>query len=215
MLSDDVMREVDALAHRMGTSRSNLVNMILAEKVEVKTPEQQMNDIFSGIEELLRTSRELVPLFAPNTQRVTVRSSLEYKYHPTVRYEVELVHGFIQGEPIGTITAVFRTTSQGLLELLTRFSRCLARIESRTLPFDVSYSIENGKFSRSLAYPAKRSHGSSNTDGTFLDAGEISRAITAYVSLIDGMLKACVGGADADTLYDMYVTDLEKRDILL
>ncbi len=105
MLSEEVMREIDALAHKMGTNRSNLVNMILAEKVEMRTPEQQMNDIFSGIEQLLASSRELIPLFAPNTQRVTVRSSLEYKYHPTVRYEVELVSGFVPGEPIGTLTA--------------------------------------------------------------------------------------------------------------
>ena len=54
MLSEDVMREIDALAHRMGTNRSNLVNMILAERVEMRTPEQQINDIFSGIEQMLR-----------------------------------------------------------------------------------------------------------------------------------------------------------------
>ena len=30
-LSDDVVREVDALAHRMGTNRSALVNQILAD----------------------------------------------------------------------------------------------------------------------------------------------------------------------------------------
>ena len=146
MLSEDVMREVDAMAHRMGTNRSNLVNMILAEKVKVRTPEQQLNDIFSGIEQLLASSRELIPLFAPNTQRVTVRSSLEYKYHPTVRYEVELVNGFVPGEPIGTLTANFRTQSQALIELLGRFFRCLTRIEGACLPIDVAYSLENGKF---------------------------------------------------------------------
>ena len=37
-LSDDVVREVDALAHRMGTNRSALVNQILAEYVSVPTP---------------------------------------------------------------------------------------------------------------------------------------------------------------------------------
>ena len=47
MLSEDVMREIDLLAHKMGTNRSNLVNMILAERVEMRTPEQQINDIFS------------------------------------------------------------------------------------------------------------------------------------------------------------------------
>lgn len=88
MLSDDVMREIDLLAHKMGTNRSSLVNRILAEHVSVRTPEQQANDIFSGIEQLLAASRDLVPLFAPNTGRVAVRSSLAYKYHPTLRYDV-------------------------------------------------------------------------------------------------------------------------------
>lgn len=44
-LSDDVVREVDALAHRMGTNRSALVNQILAEYVSVPTPERRWNDI--------------------------------------------------------------------------------------------------------------------------------------------------------------------------
>lgn len=210
MLSEEVMREIDALAHKMGTNRSNLVNMILAEKVEMRTPEQQMNDIFSGIEQLLASSRELIPLFAPNTQRVTVRSSLEYKYHPTVRYEVELVNGFVPGEPIGTLTANFRTQSQGLLELLGRFFRCLCRIEGRVLPVDVAYSIDSGRFTRTLAYPTTRD----GKDGV-IGAEDIAKAITNYVSLVDKMMKACVGGADAETLSDMYSADLETRQVIL
>ena len=210
MLSEDIMREIDRLAHKAGTNRSNLVNMILAERVQMQTPQQQINDIFSGIEQLLSASRELVPLLAPNTQRVAVRSSLEYKYHPTLRYEVELAGRFRPGEPIGALNAVFRTQSQELIELLGRFFRCLGRIEDRLLPFDVTYSFENGRFSRTLSYPAKR-YGES----TILSADEISRAITDYVSLIDRMLKACVSGADANTLYDMYAADLAKRAVLM
>lgn len=212
MLSEDVMREIDALAHQMGTNRSNLVNMILAERVEMRTPEQQINDIFSEIERLLATSRELVPLFAPNAQRVAVRSSLEYKYRPTLRYEVELGSGFVPGEPIGTLSASFRTQSQGLLELLGRFFRCLARIEGRLLPLDITYSLDGGRFTRSLSYPVKR--GGAGQVYT-VEASEISRAITDYVSLVDRMLKACVGGADAETLTDMYAADLDKRSVLI
>ncbi|MGI6195931.1 MAG: hypothetical protein ACOYIO_02425 [Eubacteriales bacterium] len=212
MLSDDVMREIDLLAHRMGTNRSSLVNRILAEHVSVRTPEQQANDIFSGIERLLAASRELVPLFAPNTGRVAVRSSLEYKYHPTIRYDVELASGFMPGEPIGTLSVNFRTQSQGLLELLSRFFRCLERIETHFLPTDIAYSLDVGRFTRTLAYPAKRNAAGGSE---MLDAEEISKAITDYVSLIDRMIKACIGGADARTLTDMYAADLEKRTILL
>ena len=89
-LSDDVVREVDRMAHRLGTSRSNLVNQILAEYVDLKTPERRINEIFSAIEELMSPSRELVPFFAPNTPTMSLKSSLEYKYRPTVKYEVEL-----------------------------------------------------------------------------------------------------------------------------
>ena len=48
-----------------------------------------------------------------------------------------------------------------------------------------------------------------------LDAEEISKAITDYVSLVDRMMKACVGGADSRTLTDMYSADLAERTVLL
>ena len=72
-LSDDVVREVDALAHRMGTNRSALVNQILA------TPERRWNDIFEAIEELMTPTRELVPFFAPGSSTMSLKSSLSYK----------------------------------------------------------------------------------------------------------------------------------------
>ena len=52
MLNEEVVREVDALAHRMGTNRSNLINQILAEYVNYTTPERRINDVLSAIEDL-------------------------------------------------------------------------------------------------------------------------------------------------------------------
>ena len=49
VLNDEVVREVDALAHRMGTNRSNLINQILAEYVNYTTPEQRINEVLSAI----------------------------------------------------------------------------------------------------------------------------------------------------------------------
>ena len=46
MLSDEVVAEVDRLAHRLGTNRSNLINQILAEHVNLVTPERRINDVF-------------------------------------------------------------------------------------------------------------------------------------------------------------------------
>ena len=104
-LSDDVVREVDALAHRMGTNRSALVNQILAEYVSVPTPERRWNDIFEAIEELMTHTRELVPFFAPGSSTMSLKSSLSYKYRPTVKYEVDLSNG--DAQTMGSLNIVF------------------------------------------------------------------------------------------------------------
>ena len=87
MLSEEVVREVDALAHRLGTNRSNLINQILAEYVNYTTPERKINDVLSAIEQLMSPSRDLVPFFTPNSLSMSLKSSLEYKYRPTVKYD--------------------------------------------------------------------------------------------------------------------------------
>ena len=113
MLSEEVVREVDALAHRLGTNRSNLINQILADYVSVTTPERRINDIFQAVEQMLAPSRELVPFFAPNALTMSLKSSLEYKYRPTVKYEVQL---FRSGEgSLGELSVVFRTQSAALI----------------------------------------------------------------------------------------------------
>ena len=126
-LSDEVVREVDALAHRLGTNRSALVNRILSEYVSVPTPERRINDIFEAIEALVSPSRELVPFFAPNSQSMSLKSSLAYKYRPTVKYEVDLGGG---EDTLGTLNVVFRTQSAELIAALTDFFRLWARIEN-------------------------------------------------------------------------------------
>ena len=73
MLNDEVVREVDILAHRLGTNRSALINQILAEYVDYTTPERRINDVLSAIEQLMAPSRELVPFFAPNTFSMSLK----------------------------------------------------------------------------------------------------------------------------------------------
>ena len=85
MLNDEVVREVDAIAHRMGTSRSGLINQILAEYVNYTTPERRIHDVLSAVERLMEPSGELVPFFSPNTLSMSLKSSLEYKFRPTVK----------------------------------------------------------------------------------------------------------------------------------
>lgn len=207
-LSDDVVREVDALAHRLGTNRSALVNRILAEYVSVPTPERRINDIFSAIEELMAPSRELVPFFAPNSPTMSLKSSLAYKYRPTVKYEVDLSSG--SGNTLGTLNVVFRTQSAALIAAMTDFFRLWVAIEDRCLApllgSTISCALYDGRFVRPLAMPRGRE----------LSSGEVAEAISAYVQLFDRLLKGYLDGSLQERDVELsYRGDLRERRLLI
>ncbi len=206
MLSDDVVREVDAMAHRLGTNRSALVNRILAEAVSVRTPEQQVQDIFEMIETLVTPGRELVPFFAPNSPTMSLKSSLSYKYRPTVKYEVELEMG--ASEQLGTLSVVFRTQSAPLIRALTEFFRLWVQIENTHLAprlgLQLCCSLYDSRFLRPIALPQQ--------DCT---AEEIAQAISDYVQLLDRLLKAYLGGSTPRQIEQSYCENLRKRTILI
>ena len=185
MLNDEVVREVDALAHRLGTNRSALINQILAEYVDYTTPERRINEVLSAIDQLMRPTRDLVPFFAPNASSLSLKSSLEYKYRPTVKYEVELYRG--GEESIGSLSVVFRTQSAALIQGMTEFFRLWKRIEDAHLyPLTgarIEYALYDGKFVRSLAAPDR----DCSTD-------ELARAMSEYIQLFDKLMKNYLTG---------------------
>ena len=208
VLNDEVVREVDALAHRMGTNRSALVNQILADYVSVPTPERRINDIFQAIEELVTPSRELVPFFAPNSPTMSLKSSLAYKYRPTVKYELDLNGG---GEDaMGDLSVIFRTQSAGLIAAMSEFFRLWVRIEDACLaPLlggTITCSLYDGRFVRPLAMPRGRAS----------TAEDIAGAISDYVQLFDRLLKGYLGGTLSERDVELaYRGDLRNRTLLI
>ena len=205
MLNDEVVREVDALAHSLGTNRSNLINQILAEYVNYTTPERRINDVLSAIEQIMAPSRELVPFFAPNTFSMSLKSSLEYKYRPTVKYEVELYRS--GEESIGELSVVFRTQSAALIASMTEFFRLWKRIEDVHLAaargMKLSYALYDGKFVRSLAVPDR--------DCT---AEELAGAISEYIKLFDKLMKSYLTGRlDAQEVEAAYYSYMRSAPV--
>ena len=206
MLNDEVVREVDALAHTLGTNRSNLINQILAEYVNYTTPERRINDVLSAISELMAPSRELVPFFAPNSFSMSLKSSLEYKYRPTVKYEVELYRG--AGASIGELSVVFRTQSSSLIASMTEFFRLWKRIEDLHLAaptgMTIDYALYDGKFVRSLCAPDR--------DCT---AEELAGAISEYIKLFDKLMKHYLTGRldarEVEAAYYSYMRGAKLR----
>jgi hypothetical protein len=184
MLSEDVVREVDKLAHRMGTNRSQLINSVLAEYVGYVTPERRINQILSQIEQMLQPAADLVPFLAPGAMSLSLKSALEYKYRPTVKYDISLYQG--GGDPIGELSVVFRTQSEPLLNAMADFFRVWKQIEDGFfLPAgkEIRYALYDGRFTRSISAPSKDT-----------DADTLAAVLTDYIHLFDRCMKNYVSG---------------------
>ena len=60
VLTDEVVEAVDRLAYQRGTSRSNMIDRILAESVSFMTPQQRMRQVFNEKVILRTQSRTLI-----------------------------------------------------------------------------------------------------------------------------------------------------------
>ena len=208
MLSDDVVRAVDELAHSLGTNRSSLINQILADYVSITTPERRINDIFHAVEQMLAPSRELVPFFSPRALTMSLKSSLEYKYRPTVKYEVQLFRS--TDGPLGELSVVFRTQSAALIEAMTQFFRLWKHTEDRLLaPLiseELDYALYDGKFVRTIAVPRGRD----------VTAEEVAEALSDYIKLFDRLMKGWLSGRlDANDVQSEYYADLSRRKLYI
>ncbi len=207
LLDEDVVREIDRLAHRSGLSRSALVNQILAEYVDMTTPERRVGDVFRAIEALLRPDTELVPFFAPNAMTMSLKSALDYKYRPTVKYAVDLHPA--NETSIGELSVVFRTQSAALLEAMDAFFRIWKRTEDLLLApklgRQISCALYENRFVRELAAPGRN-----------CSVDELAGAISEYVRLFDRMLKGYLAGRlSAADIAGEYEAEMRRMDILI
>ena len=127
MLSEQVVEAIDRLALEQNTNRSRLINEILADYLSLVTPEKHIADVFRSIESLFDRT-ELIAAHAMNDNTLSLKSSLVYRYRPTIRYEVELFR--TPERNIGQLKVNFRTQSPDLIVGLTEFFRLWARLEN-------------------------------------------------------------------------------------
>lgn len=196
ILMDDVVREIDAIARKQNTNRSNLINQILAEYVSMVTPEQRIYNIFNCIDNLLGHNA-FDSYIEPNESTMSLKSSLNYRYRPTIRYLVEL---YRTGENAsGELKIIFRTQSEELLFRLAEFFELWTKMEKIYLKDysaqTINYSFENGKFTRTFAMPRDRIY----------DNEETARAISDYIRMFDDIVKGYLTGAY------MSFTEMENR----
>lgn len=183
ILTDEIVYEIDRLALRQNTNRSNLINQILAEYVSYVTPEMKITSIFKTIEELINSSTHLVPEVFPQKSTMSLRGNLDYRYRPTVKYDVELFKTENQGA-IGRLSVIFRTQSGELIGRMNDFFKLWCYLEANVFGNNASYSLTENRFIRSISLSGTRAY----------TADEIADAISKYIKLFDECMKNYLAG---------------------
>ena len=199
VLSSDVINAVDRMAYRLNTSRSNLINQILAEYVSCPTPEMRAREVLRRAEGLLTALNEPFQLLLqPTDTLLSLRSALTYKYNPTIRYALEL-YGDSENS-LGELRAALRTQNETLIRDTNRFYSVWMSLEQRHDGIADS-SKEAGRFRRKLRKTSSEKP---------LGADEIAQMISDYVRAFDGAMKTFFANLD-----DLAAAEQEVSDIYL
>ena len=175
LLSDAVVQALDRRAYEMNTSRSALANQILAEHLSYVTPEKRLHDVFSAMENLLSEVYGFQLMLQPSDSMLSLRTALDYKYNPSVRYSVEL---FKSDSPSGRIKAHLRSQNGDLLLCFSRFFRIWDAVEKRFCG-DVQSETRDGKYVREIR----------GVKGRELSPSELGEYMSGYIKLLDRSMK--------------------------
>lgn len=204
MLSQEVVNAVDAAAHRMGTSRSALIDSVLANHLGVSTPEILARSIFQAMEDLVRPSQNLVALLAPNNSSLAVKSSLNYKYRPSIKYEIAIDTSAMNAQ----LCVGMRTQSQALIYQLAVFFKLWNCLEQTYCAPCLGHEIEaiyvNGKYIRKIYFE--------NLQG--FSADTIAEIFSDYISFLDLRLRAFLEEREsAEEIEERFLRRLQTKQI--
>ena len=184
VLMDDVVEAIDELAYSLHTSRSNLINQILAEKVSLTTPEQYLQKIFQSLSDYLKPYAHFQIQNQAADHMYSVKSALRYKYNPTIRYCVYL--GQQEGHLTGQLRVISRTQSDILYFYLNEFFRLWEHIENEMSP-TLWEQEEGSKWLRTLRLELfQRPHQST----------DLASALSTYIKGLDDGLKLYFGSLE-------------------
>ena len=209
ILSDDVIAQIDRAAYALGSSRSGLINQVLAEYVSFITPEKRRKDIFDSLTSVIGGFEPFQIQNRASDSMLCIRSPLRVKYNPTIKYTVELSRS--EGKEIGQLKIMTRTQSENLLELLDSFFYRFCKMEQKYIrslfPEIVPrYQIGQGKLIRNFSLLNKDS-----------SDNEIGSAIAAYIQMIDRALKSCLNQNPQDweaVMEKIYLEYLKETPII-
>lgn len=202
VLNDQVVQAIDAMACKRGVSRSNMINILLAQCVSCDTPELRYGDLFDSVGKLIEGHNALRFVNMPSHNMACMVSVLPYRYNPTIRYQLELADS---DNSMGVLRVSLRTTNDSLKELLDNFFGIFNTIENKVLDYNVEFSSVDGKYVRTL-YDYAQSQ------------GNLSQSLVSYIDNLYQMMRVYLGGWQqsdiVNELYDMYTNYANHNDTL-
>ncbi len=178
VLSEDVVHEIDKMAYRQGTNRSNLVNQILAEYASLITPERRISHLLSEVRRHFEEA-EGFQLPAATAGGMTLRTALQYKYNPTVRYSLELSR---DNQSVGTLRVSLRTQNSRLIMAMVNFYGLWDTVETAFLGRQQSM-VDGERYLRVLVLQ------STGPQGLLLGSEALGELIADYIATFDAALK--------------------------
>lgn len=210
VLMDRVVAEIDKLAYKSNTNRSSLINSILAEYLSMVTPQDINNNIYDRIYKVIGSKEEFVIQPYNGQASLIVKSALNYKYNPVVKYSVELYGGL--NNELGCIKANVRTQNLALIAAMNDFYKIFANVENSYIDFGDKqmHYFENGKFKRKFVVP----------NGSNIKGETIGEAISLYLEVLDNSLKTFFNYAynykvAAEHIEELYAKYLKKQRIII
>lgn len=183
VLMDEVVNKIDEEAYLRGTSRSNLINQILAEAVSYKTPQKEFEDIFMSLTDMFNSLNNFQILSNPSPSLINIKSSLKYKYRPTIKYSVELYHN--NEYSFGKLKVSLRTKNEALITDINNYYKLWAALEEeyikKILDNKLLYKIDNDRYERQFIMPKHMNKK--------IDLGE---EIGNYINVFDKLLKVYI-----------------------
>lgn len=197
VLNDAVVEAVDALAYKIGTNRSNMINQILAEKVAYVTPEQHIRNILDTVEDIINGQDVFRIMATHGDTSLMIKSSFKYKYNPSVKYSVILNKN--GNSASGELRVIFRTQNAVLLQELDNFVNIWNALESKYLNREIKYAKSSGKYVRELDLPSDK-----------YDENQIGEMISLYITGFDRIMKLYFAGESVKNIEMEYVKFLKK-----
>ena len=144
IVEDDLMEQVDRVAYGKGMSRSQIINEMIAEYLNLVTPEYKINQVMEHIAKRIHIMNEIQYVSESKGNSIQCRATVAYKYNPKIRYMLELSGKDMN--KMATLNIISRTQNAEFYTHLLKFFSIVETIEEFEQVGFRRYSIKSSPF---------------------------------------------------------------------